>query len=141
MATATLHRQYLQVLAVSVLLAATVQEVANNPSHALLDISAHSKLGSEPSSLAHSAVTIQTLVKLQNQPVCLVLQDQCATKVLRNSSLAHLPKAVPQEVLELLSALVALTRVEEAVLPVQLATSVLQESPMLSNVHLEHTQL
>lgn len=128
-------------LAVSVLLAATVQEVTNNPSHALLDISAHSKLGSEPSSLAHSAVTIQTLVKLQNQPVCLVLQDQCATKGLRNSSHALLPKAVPQEVSELLSALVALTRVVEVVLHVRLATSVLQESPMLSSVHLEPIQL
>ena len=128
-------------LAVSVLLAATVQEVTNNPSHALLDISAHSKLGSEPSSLAHSAVTIQTLVKLQKQPVCLVLQDQCATKVLRNSSPAQHPKAVPQEVLELLSAPVALTRMEEAVLPVRLAISALQEYPMLSSVHLEHLQL
>ena len=127
-------------LAESVLQAATVQEVTNNPSHALLDISAHSKLGSEPSSLAHSVVTIQTLVKLQNQPVCLVLQDQCATKVLRNSSPAQHPKAVPQEVLELLSALVALTRVEEAVLPARLAISALQESPTLSSVHLEHIQ-
>ena len=98
-------------LALSVLLAATVQEVTNNPSHALLDISAHSKLGSEPSSLAHSAVTIQTLVKLQKQLACLALQDQCATKVLRNSSPAQHPKAVPQEGLELLSAPVALTRV------------------------------
>jgi len=102
-------------LALSVLLAATVQEVTNNPSHALPVISAHSELGSEPSSLARSAVTIRTLVKLQNQPVCLVLRDQCATKVLRNSSLAHHPKAVQQEVLVLLSALVALMRMEEAV--------------------------
>ena len=128
-------------LAVSVLLAATVQEVTNNPSHALLDISAHSKLGSEPSSLAHSAVTIQTLVKLQKQLVCLVLQDQCAIKVLRNSSPAQHPKAVPQEVLELLSAPVALTLVEGAALPVRLAISALQEYPMLSSVHLEHLQL
>ena len=80
-------------------------------------------------------------MKLQKQPACLVLQDQCATKVLRNSSPAQHPKAVPQEVLELLSAPVALTRVEEAALPVRLAISVLQESPMPSSVHQEHIQL
>jgi hypothetical protein len=105
----TPHKLFLPTLATSVPLAAIVQVEINNPSHVLLVTSVQRKLGSEHNTRVLSAVIIPTLDNLPDLLACLVQQDLCAIKAHLSFSLVHHLKAVLQEALELLSALVALT--------------------------------